>query len=302
MKDLICFTIFLYALSVVYKTDNIFALYIISVIVIIYIIKYNRLENSISIFKRKHKKVLSDELAKQKEYFNEILTHDIKVPTLAQLRGLELLRKEIIGSINSEQKELIETIENSCKYILDMISMMQNTYKIESGESKLCYEKINLSILLLDCLNEMNSTMQEKSISVAYFASEQNVSVEADFQGIRSVILNLLAFAISYSNQNEKILINISSHNDYIKFLIKTNGIYLPQDTCNKIFDKEDSDPLQYTIIGQNISLNLCKKIIEKHSGKIYATSDETKSMSLVFTLPKEKITNPINYLYTRSY
>ena len=215
---------------------------------------------------------------------------------------MELIRKEVVGNINSDQKELIENIENSCKYILDMISMMQNTYKIESGQSKLCYEKFSLSKLLIDCLNEMNSTMQEKNISIAYFASEQNVSVEADFQSIRSVILNLLAFAISYSNQNEKILINISSHDNNIKFLIKTNGIYLPQETCNKIFDQENSDPLQYTIIGQNISLNLCKKIIEEHSGKIYATSDETKSMSLVFTLPKEKNSNSINYLCTSSY
>ncbi len=302
MKDLICFTIFLYALSILYKTGNVFALYIISAIVIIYIIKYNRLENAISIFKRKHKKVVNEELTKQKEYFNEILTHDIKVPTLAQLRGLELLRKEIVGNINSDQRELIENIENSCKYILDMIAMMQNTYKIESGQNKLCYEKFCLSKLLIDCLNEMNSTMQEKNISIAYFASEQNVSVEADFQGIRSVILNLLAFAISYSNHNEKILINISSHNDNIKFLIKTNGIYLSQECCDKIFDQENSDPLQYTVIGQNISLYLCKKIIEEHSGKIYATSDETKSMSLVFTLPKEKLSNSINYLCTKSY
>ena len=63
----------------------------------------------------------NNEIEKQKEYFIETLVHDLKVPTLAQYRGLELLENEVVGNLSEEQKELVSQIKYSCKYILDMI-------------------------------------------------------------------------------------------------------------------------------------------------------------------------------------
>ena len=88
------------------------------------------------------------EIERQKEYFIETLTHDLKVPTLAQLRGLELLNSELVGTLTPAQRELTSQIEESCKYILDMISMIVNTYKFECGQNKLVYDKFDFSQLL----------------------------------------------------------------------------------------------------------------------------------------------------------
>ena len=71
---------------------------------------------------------------KQRELFIETLSHDLRVATIAQIRGLELLEKNNSGVV---LKDLIQEIKNSCKFSLDMICMLLNTYKYEKGEQVL---------------------------------------------------------------------------------------------------------------------------------------------------------------------
>ncbi len=286
MKDLIFVFIFLYSLNLVFKQDSILAMYIIAFILIIYLIKFHRLNLKITNLKRNFHFELNNTLNKQKDIFADILTHDLKIPTLAQLRGLELIRNETLGTINEEQKDLIENIESSCKYILNMISMLQNTYKIETGKNKFNYEKFNISKLLVNCINKMSKDINEKNISIVYFSSEPDIYVEADQESIKEVIINLLLFAISYSYNNDKILVYISKDENNVKFLLKTSGVYLSNQVCSNIFEQENIDSQNYTVIGQKISLYLCKKIIEEHAGDIYAKSSQDNSLSLIFKLP----------------
>ncbi len=67
-------------------------------------------------------------LFSQRENFIKTLSHDIRVSTLAQIRGLDLLQSKY------SQEELITDINESCKYSLDMINMLLNTYRYENGE------------------------------------------------------------------------------------------------------------------------------------------------------------------------
>lgn len=299
MKDLICLIVFLYSLNLILKEDSLISMYIVGIITTIYVIKYLRVNTKLTKIRKKYHKTINKALIKQKEHFIDILTHDLKVPTLAQLRGLELLKNEVLGNVNLEQKELIQNIETSCENIINMISMLQNTYKIENGNNKLYYETFNISNLLVDCLNKITNIINEKNISFAYFTSEPNMFINADKECIKNVILNLIIFAISYSCQNSKILIYISRENNNLKFLLKTTGVYLSDEFCNNIFEPEKLNHQNYTVIGQKISLHLCKKIIDEHEGKIYAKSDTNSSLSLVFLIPYKK-NNEINKIISK--
>ena len=240
MKDLMLLSIFLYSLNLVFKQDSILALIIVTFLIIVYSIKFHRLKLKNYNLKKNYHNELKESLNKQKDIFADILTHDLKIPTLAQLRGLELIRNETLGSINDEQKDLIENIEASCKYILNMISMLQNTYKIETGKNKFNYEKFNISKLLVNCINKISKDLNEKNISLVYFSSEPDIYIAADLESIKEVIINLILFAISYSYNNDKILVYISKEENNVKFLLKTSGVYLSNQVCSNIFEQEN--------------------------------------------------------------
>ena len=227
------------------------------------------------------------EIEHQKEYFIETLIHDLKVPTIAQLRGLELIRNETIGKISIDQKELITQIESSCRYILDMISMVLKTYRLENGQKRLVLENVSISELFIECFQEMEQSAEEKNIQFVYSPEKkEDILVQADKSDLKSVIINLLSNAVMYSIASADIVVNVSSHSSRLRVDIVSKGIVLSERECDVMFDKLEDKTPKYTTIGHGIGLYLCKKIIESHQGYIFASTDGKKYNKFTFILP----------------
>ena len=71
------------------------------------------------------------ETLKEKETYITILSHDLKIPTIAQIRALELLLNGHFGNLNNEQKEILQLILESCKYLYKVILTLMLTCKLE---------------------------------------------------------------------------------------------------------------------------------------------------------------------------
>lgn len=229
------------------------------------------------------------EIERQKEYFIETLIHDLKVPTLAQLRGLELLQNETLGEMNFDQKELVANISESCKYILTMISMVLNTYRFENGRNALYYESFDLSEAVIECCEKISSLAKEKNVVFAFNTIVENACLEADKEEIKKVIINLLTNAITYSNKNERVIIEITSENNSLKLSVTSKGISLSNRECLNLFERSSENNPKYTTVGHGISLYLCKKIIDTHNGKIFASTDGDMTNTFSFVLPQSR-------------
>lgn len=234
------------------------------------------------------------EIERQKEYFIETLIHDLKIPTLAQLRGLELMQNGTVGKINDDQKELLNQIVSSCKYILDMISMVLKTYRFENGQKHFVFEYFSLTELLLECFEEVSHIAKEKNVEFTYTHNGENTILEADRADIKVVILNLLSNAVMYSNRNEKIVVSIELSDDYLQTIIASTGITLSERECQTMFNKTTGETPKYTTVGHGIGLYLCKKIIESHNGRICASTDGKAHNKFIFTLPLNQQKNSI--------
>ena len=274
MKYIIGITIFLYYLIQLYKTGSSQSLHVIGLFVIIFSIKYIRKSKLL----KNSNKICNNYLSKQKNEFIETLNHDLKIPILAQLRGLELMKNEILGELNNNQSEMIEQIEYSCKYTLEMISMLANTYMYENNNYKFNIEVFSITELLISCFDNLANRAKEKNLTFSYTSESKDTIIEGDKNGIKKVILNLLINAINHSHSGGEIIVNINSNDKKIFFSI--SGMEL-SDT----YFIQKSSKTNYTTIGHDIGMELCKKIIEFHQGKIFISKHPQKT--LTFVIPK---------------
>ena len=126
-KDLLLIILFLSSFFVsMIGENNLFAFLLICIAFLVGIKKYQNLKQ---------------ELLEERNYFIQTLSHDLRVSTIAQIRGMELLRK-------NPDKEIIEEVTDSCKYTFDMITMLLNTYRFKSKEDFLQKEIFNLTEII----------------------------------------------------------------------------------------------------------------------------------------------------------
>ena len=252
LKDLVITIMYLYIFVFILPEKNLIAT---SFLIILFVCYF-----TLSIKNKEFNKNLKRYLSAQKERFINIISHDLRIPVIAQIRALEIINNERQGSLNDVQKSILLEIENSCKCVYNLMSLMINTYKMENNSYKLNYEKFNLSEAVISCFDELLLQAQEKNITFEYKNMHKNPQITADKLELKKVILNILSDFISNAQKGQKISVITNNSNNNIRLIISG---------CNNLPYKNSYINSYYASIGQDIRLKFCKKIIENHRGKM---------------------------------
>lgn len=225
------------------------------------------------------------EANQQKERFIATLSHDLKTPTIAQIRSLEMLIKGMFGEMNEEQTEMLKMTLESCKNMYDMVSTVLHSYKFENNEIKLNYTDISLTEIAAECCNDLAKHASEKNIEIQIKPKTKKDIIRADRSFIKRAISNILENSISYAFERTNIEIIIKEKDNIASLLIKTNSPFIKKEAIKTMFDKYLGQT-SYNKIGFCLKLHLSKQIIEAHSGHIIAESKETNHNTFGFSIP----------------
>jgi signal transduction histidine kinase len=244
-----------------------------------------------------------------KDNFVATLTHDLKVPMLAENKTIGFMLKEAYGPVTKEQKEVLKLIQTTNNSSLEMIYTLLDVYRFEQGNIKLEKTNFNIVDLARNAIEQIHSLAQEKAITVGLKFDRDNIIVNADEREIKRVIHNLISNAIINSIQDS----NISCHIE----IIKENLIYEPKSDQNisttllkplfisnsVIINIEDNglgiakDDMQHLFkrfslgkgrkpSGTGLGLYYSYQVIKEHTGFIWAESIENKGSNFKFTIP----------------
>ena len=216
-------------------------------------------------------------LRSQREFFINSLSHDLRIPVIAQLRALELIKNETLGKLNPTQKEMINQTEQSCECIINLISLLINTYNIENSTYSLIYDKFNLYEVILSCFDELLLNATEKNITFEYDCKDKNLFLYADKEEIKKVIKNLLIVSLNYSNYGGTIIVKLKNIDKKLKLSVELKE-------NNHMINESHTFDSRFTAIGESIRYLFCKRIIELHKGQITQNNETLKAF--VFELP----------------
>ena len=226
-------------------------------------------------------------LQKQRETFVASLSHDLKNPTIAQIRAIELILKGKFGKVLPEQREIMEMLLDSCKYMNAMLGNVLATYRNEKGTIKLASEKVSIADLAAECTDEMVYLAKDKGIKITLENNAQKDTVWGDMIQIRRVIMNLLSNSIKYAYSNTELKLFVYNEENYTCFRFENKSPYLPPEIQERIFARYISYSKAHSGIG--LGLYTSKKIVDAHGGYMFVKSYENETNIFGFKLPNDE-------------
>lgn len=223
-----------------------------------------------------------------KEDFLAMLTHDLKVPIIAQDNTLDLLLEEKFGTLSDVQKEAIRNIKISNCDLRHLVESLLESHKFEKkGFVPKIQENISLREFIDDIILQAKSIadLHNKTLRL-YDRLEPNFKISTDVFLLKRVVQNLILNAITYGISSEYIDITLENSDSNYYIRVKDWGLGISKENLDKIFNKYYSAAELYSKTGMGLGLYLSNKIVNVLGGKIDVQSEINKGseFSIVFS------------------
>ena len=225
------------------------------------------------------------ELENLKEDFVATLTHDLKVPIIAETNMLELFLNESFGKVTEKQEIALKNMQASNRELLDLVQIVLETYKLGSQSIRLYKENIMLKGFLEEIITEMRPIADKTNNNLILY-SKRDIRVLADKIQLKRVIKNLIQNAISYGEAKSPIEITLGEEPKYVVIKVKDYGKGISQEDIGKIFNKYYSAAKKFRKIGTGLGLYLSFQIAKAHGGDLTVESKKGNYTEFSVKLP----------------
>jgi len=222
-----------------------------------------------------------------KDKFFSIISHDLKSPFGGLLGIADMLVADYDELSKEEIKEMIQIVNHSSKNIYELLDGLLQWAQAQSGRGDYNFKRISILNTINKVIELHKITASSKKISIINNI-DQNIFAFADELSIETILRNLVTNAIKFTNENGKIVSEAVVRNDKVYISVEDTGIGLSKDDLEKLFKIEYHLTKEGTNreIGTGLGLILCKELVAKNGGEIWAESEEGKGSKFVFTLP----------------
>ena len=226
-----------------------------------------------------------------KDEFLAMITHELKTPLVPINGFVDIILSEVMGPLNEQQKERLQIIKTSTVMLLELISDILDSQKIELGQLHLNKQVYNMSEIINETIIQMKPKLDLNDITITTDI-QQDMYCLCDKTRIIQVLSNLIANAIDFCPKNNgKIHIKMHPENSYAKIAVKDNGVGISKSNLESIFVKFYQIDTKTTREhkGTGLGLSVCKGIVEVHEGKIWAESKgKNKGTEIYILLPRQ--------------
>ena len=223
------------------------------------------------------------------ENFSTDLVHEIRNPLTSLKSASEILYET---EDRSQRRKLIDILENDVQRIERLITDYSQMLKDEVALSKEKMKKINLKSIIKSVVDDFNNIYETKR-GIKIILSDLNNLDEYNIYGIENrieqIIANLLDNSISFSDDNKKVLVEISKNkNKEIILKVIDEGKGFKEKDTKKIFNRFYSNRPDNFGKHSGLGLNIVKNLVDLHGGTINAYNNAThKGANVEITFPK---------------
>ncbi len=233
--------------------------------------------------KVKERTVEIERLLKQKDEFIGQLGHDLKTPLTPMMTLLPLLRTKMK---DAKSMEMLDAVIRNVHFMKDLVIETIDLTGINSTNMEFSIEDIDLLSEVNNIIKNNQLLLEDNNFKVDNKINEK-IIIEADKLRFEEIFNNLISNAIKYTPESGSTLtIDAKKGKDFVTISMSDTGIGMTEEQLSHIFDEfYKADESRHDLYSHGLGLSICKNIVEKHGGKIWAESPgKEKGSTFYFT------------------
>lgn len=216
------------------------------------------------------------------EDFSSVIAHDIRGPLCSISMAAKILSFRDAVKTDSESKDWIDSIVAEISQVSTLIERLLSYARVGAGKVKLTS---------CDCETVLDTVRQALRMQLeeagAQLTHEPLPTLHADPQLIAQLLQNLIENSIKYRGSNPpRIHLSATAMAEGWRLSIRDSGIGISPEECRRIFDRFYQGATGRPSTGAGIGLATCKRIVERHGGRIEVQSEPGHGTTFSFVIP----------------
>ncbi|ERI90889.1 PAS domain S-box protein [Clostridiales bacterium oral taxon 876 str. F0540] len=218
-----------------------------------------------------------EKIAKLKDEFFTVISHELRTPLTIIYSSLQLAYDIYSNEISENIDKTLRRIDQNCSRLLKLINNILDLSKAEAGFLTLNNCWFDIVSVTEGITASVNLYAKSKGIELIFDTNEEEVLVCLDKEKYERILLNFLSNAVKFTPEGKQILVTIEDDKNNITLSVKDEGIGIPEDKLNYIFDRfaQVNTSLSRRAEGTGIGLSLVQKLVEYMNGDIKVKSKE---------------------------
>ena len=209
-----------------------------------------------------------------KSEFLANMSHELRTP-LHGIISFATLGIERLGTAKPERlNNYFTKIYRSSEVLLSLLNDLLDLAKIESGKMDFDFQLDDVQARVAMIIDDFQSLLSERSLSLQYKVTTEQIVAYVDAQRFMQVVRNLLSNAVKFSPPEGTIQLEIVQCDSTLRLSVSDQGPGIPPDEVETIFDKfVQSSATQTGAGGTGLGLSICREIVAAHHGSIWVAS-----------------------------
>ena len=210
---------------------------------------------------------------RRKDEFLATLAHELRNPLAPLRNGLQIAR--LHGPLDAPIARTLDMMDRQVNMLAHLVDDLLDVSRITSGKIQLRRENVNLRAVLAASAEASHSIVDSRSHRLSVGSSDEEITVNGDFDRLSQVFSNLLSNAAKYTRDGGTIELGLRREGDEAIVTVTDSGIGIPASSMSEIFEmfSQVRSHQNHAAGGLGIGLSLVRQLVEMHGGSVSASS-----------------------------
>ena len=225
--------------------------------------------------------------SRHKSEFLSDMSHELRTPLNAVIGFSELLLGDTYGQLAEPQRERVNDIATAGRQLLALVNDILDLSRIEAGRVELKIAAIDIRSSMDEAVALLQPIADKKKVKVEAILPQEALTVSADPDRVRQVMVNLLSNAIKFTPAGGSVEIEANQEDAMVRIEVRDTGIGISPDDARKLFSPFTQLEGGVNAGGAGLGLSISKRLVGLMSGEIGVDSAVGRGSIFYFTLPR---------------